>query len=144
MNKEVLYGKDTKEIYYKFQEIEKSLETTDTLYQYFDEIKEMLLSDKSYIRIRGFRIICGLAKYDKFNKIDTNIDVLLTILDDDKPTIVRQAINSLEKIISYKPNLQKTIKIKLEKINYKKYQSTMSPLIKKDIDNFMKKIAFSS
>ena len=49
----------------------------------------MLFNDKFYIKMRGFRIICKLSKWDKDNKINDNIDNLLQILDDEKATIVR-------------------------------------------------------
>lgn len=144
MNKEevfnILYGKETWDIFKKFQEIENSIDNSDYLYQYFDEIKAMLKSDKSAIRVRGFRIICKLAKYDKENKINHSIDLILDELDDLKPTVVRQCLNSLNAIILYKPNLANKIQNKLKLINYSKYKDSMSPLIKKDVDELLKNI----
>ncbi len=135
---DIFYGKDNVEIYNKFKIIENSIEDSNYLYKYFDEIKEMLANDKSYIRIRGFRIICSLAKYDNNNKINDNIDTLLLNLDDDKPTNVRQCLKSLNSLLLYKPELSDKIEYKIRNIDCSKYKDSMSPLIKKDIDYILK------
>lgn len=131
---EILYGKEKWEVYQQFQTIENSIETSNYLYQYFDEIKEMLLSEKSYIRVRAFRLICQLSKYDQNNKINNNIDLILNELNDDKPTNVRQCLKALVSLLSNKKELSNLVKEKLKKIDYLQYKDTVSPLIKKDIE----------
>ena len=53
MNKEeifnILYGKETWDIWRKFQEIESSIDESKLLYGYFDDIEKMLFDEKSYI-----------------------------------------------------------------------------------------------
>lgn len=138
MNKDellnILYDKEKWEVYEAFKQIENNIIVSEELYQYFDEIKNMLNNDKSYIRIRGFRIICKLSKWDINNQINDNIDQILDVLNDDKPTNVRQCLSSLNDLIKYKKELTTTIKDRVKKINYLKFKDTMSPLIKKDID----------
>ena len=50
MNKEemlnILYGKETWDIWRNFQEIESSIDKSEMLYEYFDDIKKMLLDEK--------------------------------------------------------------------------------------------------
>lgn len=133
------YGKDEVGVYHKFQEIEKSIEDSDYLYQYFDDIKNMLISDKSYIRVRGFKILCQLSKYDSEDKIIDIFNILMSIFDDEKPTALRQALMALPTLLINKPELIKKVKIKLKNIDYSKYKNTMQPLIKKDIDFIFKK-----
>ena len=91
MNKEeifnIFYGKETWDIWRKFQEIEGSIDESKLLYEYLDDIGKMLLDEKSYIKMRGFRIICKLSKWDKKNKINNIIDSLLQVLDDEKPLL---------------------------------------------------------
>ena len=86
MNKEemlnILYGKETWDIWRNFQEIESSIDKSEMLYEYFDDIKKMLLDEKSHIKMRGFRIICKLSKWDRDNKINNAIESLLNVLDD--------------------------------------------------------------
>ena len=104
------------------------------LYEYFDDIKKMLLDEKSHIRMRGFRIICKLSKWDRDNKTNNAIESLLNVLDDEKPTIVRQCLASLNSLLLYKPDLSNKIESKLKNMDLSKYKDSMKPLIQKDID----------
>lgn len=143
MNKEeifnIFYGKEKWDIWNKFQEIENSIDDSDLLYRYFDEIKNMLYNEKSYIKMRGFRIICKLSKWDKDNKINNIIDDLLQVLDDEKPTIVRLCLSSLNNLLLYKIDLSNKIENKLKNIDLSKYKDSMRPLIKKDIDYLLER-----
>ena len=138
MNKEeilnILYGKETWDIWRIFQEIESSIDKSEMLYEYFDDIKKMLLDEKSHIRMRGFRIICKLSKWDRDNKTNNAIESLLNVLDDEKPTIVRQCLASLNSLLLYKPDLSNKIESKLKNMDLSKYKDSMKPLIQKDID----------
>ena len=59
---------------------------------------------------------------------------MLSILDDDKPTAVSQALLSIRDIITYKPELNTIINNKLVNLHYLKYNDTMHSIIKKDIE----------
>ena len=128
------------DIWNKFQEIENSIDDSDLLYRYFDEIKNMLYNEKSYIKMRGCRIICKLSKWDKDNKINNIIDDLLQVLDDEKPTIVRLCLSSLNNLLLHKIDLSNKIENKLKNIDLSKYKDSMRPLIKKDIDYLLERI----
>lgn len=136
----IFYGKETWDIWRKFQEIESSIDESKLLYEFFDDIKKMLLDEKSYIKMRGFRIICKLSKWDNDNKINNIIDILLQVLDDEKPTIVRQCLSSLNNLLLYKIDLSEKVEDKLKKLDLSKYKDTMKPLIKKDIDFILKQL----
>lgn len=138
MNKEeifnIFYDKEKWNIWQKFRDIENSIEESDELYKYFDDVKTMLLDDKPYIKMRGFRIICKLSKWDKGNKINDIIDILLQVLNDEKPTVVRMCLESINNLLLYKTELSDKVEIKLKNMDLSKYKESMSPLIKKDID----------
>lgn len=138
MNKEeifnIFYGKETWDIWRNFEEIESSIDESNFLYEYFDDIKKMLLDEKSHIKMRGFKIICKLSKWDKDNKINNIIDILLQVLDDEKPTIVRQCLSSLNNLLLYKIDLSEKVENKLKNMDLSKYKDSMKPLIQKDID----------
>ena len=136
----IFYGKETLDIWRKFQEIESSIDESEFLYKYFDDIEKMLFDEKSYIKMRGFRIICKLSKWDNDNKINNIIDILLQVLDDEKPTIVRQCLSSLNNLLLYKIDLSEKVENKLKKLDLSKYKDTMKPLIKKDIDFILKQL----
>lgn len=136
----ILYGKEKWNVWKKFQEIENSIEDSDLLYKYFNNIKNMLYDEKSYIKMRGFRIICRLSKWDKDNKINDIIDILLHVLDGEKPTIVRQCLSALNNLLLYKIDLSDKVENKLRSIDLSKYKDSMKPLIKKDIDYILEHI----
>lgn len=133
----VFYGKEKREIWEKFQNIEKNIENSNELYIYFNEISKMLTNEESYIKMRGFRIICKLSKWDKESKVNLIINDLLNVLDDDKPTIIRKCLETINDLFLYKPELYNIIKNKLKNINLSNYKDTMAPLIKKDIYNVL-------
>ena len=118
MNKEeifnIFYGKETWDIWKKFQEIESSINESNKLYEYFDDIKKMLHDQKSHIKMRGFKIICKFSKWDKDNKINNIIDSLLQVLDNEKPTIVRLCLSSLNNLLLYKIDLSEKVESKLK------------------------------
>ena len=132
-----LEDKDDKVAYSNLLELEKFTEQSDAIYEYFDIFLELLNNEKSFIRVRGFRLICKNAKWDKYNKIDNSIDKILQELNDEKPTSVRQCLKAIEEIIIYKPNLKYTIKEKLLKINYLNYKDSMQSLIFKDVEKIL-------
>lgn len=121
----MLDSKDNSAAYKSLQELEKISDETDELYKYTDKFTKMIKSDKYVIRVRGFRLFCRQAKWDKDNKIDVGIDESLSILQDEKPTAVRQALVALSEIIKYKPSLNETIKKVVESVNCSKYKESM-------------------
>lgn len=135
-----LYDKDDKVAYSNLLELEAEATESNELYNYFDELIEMLNNDKSFVRVRAFRLICALAKWDKENKIDNNIDFILNELDDNTSTSVRQCLDKLNLILIYKPELSDKVKNKLMKLELSKYKESMQSLIKRDIDLLLENI----
>ena len=115
----MLYDKDNEIGYENLLKLEKLSLETNEVYQYIDEFIKMLDNEKTFIRVRGFRLICIQAKWDKENKINNNIEKVLLELDDEKPTAVRQCLASLKYLLIYKKELLTDIKNKLEKIDRK-------------------------
>ena len=144
MNKEeifnIFYGKETWDIWRNFQEIESSIDESKMLYEYFDDIKKMLFDETSHIKMRGFRIICKLSKWDKKNTINNIIDSLLQVLDDEKPTIVRLCLSSLNNLLLYKIDLSEKVENKLKNMDLSKYKDSMKPLIQKDINSILNQL----
>lgn len=131
---ESLYDKDTNVAYKSLQELESISEENNAVYCYMDEFIKMLEHCNSYIRVRGFRLICKNAKWDESGKINEHIDTILQELDDEKPIAVRQCLAFIKEIITYKKELQTQIKEKLLNINPLKYKDTMQGLLCKDVD----------
>ena len=129
-----LQNKNDKEAHQLLLQLESRSAETDELYAYFEDFVGLMKGKSSYVRTRGFRLICAQAQWDHENKIERNIDVLLSMLDDEKPTAIRQCLAALHNIVLYKPDLSETIEAKLDHLDLSKYKDSMSPLIQKDID----------
>lgn len=134
----MLYDKDNKIAFNTLTELEAEASESNELYNYFDELLNMLNNDKTFIRVRAFRLICSLAKWDCDNKIENNIDLILNELNDDVSTSVRQCLDKLPLIILYKPELSIKIEMKLKQLDLSKYKESMQSLIKRDIDSILK------
>lgn len=129
--------KDTK-AHQLLLQLEKQSAESNTLYEYFDDFIKLLKNKSSFVRTRGFRLACVQAKWDVENKIKKNLELMLLMLDDEKPTAVRQCLTALHTVVLYKPELCETIIAKLEAMDLSKYKDSMSPLIKKDMDELRK------
>ena len=132
-----LKDKDTSKAFKNLQELELLSDSSDILYPYISVFIEMTASEKYVIRVRGFRLLCKQAKWDSKNIINKNLKEILSILEDEKPTAVRQALNALKDIVIHKKELHSVIKKRVLSINYLKYKDTMHGLICKDIQNLL-------
>jgi len=134
---EILFSKDTKEIYEKFKVLELICDGSDELYSYFDIYLEAIHSKNACVRGRGFKLISRNAKWDGENKINHNLAEILAVLDDEKSTVVRQCLSVVNHIGKYKKELIPAIKEKLIQINYLQYKESMQGLIIKDIQRVL-------
>lgn len=62
-----LYNKDNNSAYKTLLELEIITTESNELYSYFDDLLEMLNNFNTFIRVRGFRLICSLEKKDFIN-----------------------------------------------------------------------------
>lgn len=129
----MLEDKDNSTAFEALKKLEEISEDENILYPYIDKFIEMIQSDKYVIRVRGFRLFCKQAKWDVDGIINKNIKATLTILNDPKPTAVRQALSALKSVVPYKRELNNLIKEKILAIDYYQYKDTMHSLIAKDI-----------
>lgn len=133
----MLEEKDTAKAYEALQKLEYISDATDLTYPYTDKFIEMISSDKYVLRVRGFRLFCRQAKWDKNFVLDENIDAALNILKDEKPTAVRQALKALLDIVRYKPDLRDVVKRAVSNLDYLQYKETMHSLLAKDINEVL-------
>lgn len=135
-----LYDREDKIAYQTLQQLEKISEESNKVYFFIEEFLEMLKNEKSYIRVRGFRLICKNAKWDDKNKINSNIELILSLLEDKKAYVIRQCVQVIKELLLAKPELREKIKEKLLHIDYLKYPESMQSLIWKDVDTLLKQI----
>ena len=128
-----LTAKDTKCAYGTLMELERLSDESDCLYPYTERFADMT-EDRAYaVRCRGFRLFCRQARWDDGGVIDRCLDRALAILEDEKPTAVRQALAALLELVPYKRALWPVIRARVEAMDLNRYRETMAPLIEKDI-----------
>lgn len=61
-------------------------------------------------------------------------DKMSVLLNDEKPTVVRQCLGALHEVVLYRPELSEKIYKAVKGIDLTRYKDSMAPLIKKDAD----------
>ncbi len=135
-----LLNPDDKKAYAYLKELEEISSHSAQAYPFFDAFADMLDSDNSYVRTRGFLLITANSKWDADNKLEKIIDQYLNCLEDEKPITARQCIQLLPAVVKYKPALRAQIENALYNINPAKYQDSMQALIQKDIQKALASI----
>lgn len=135
----ILLGKEKMSIYSRFQEIEEETKNSSEYYQYFKDIVSLLYSDKENVRMKAFRLLCELAKYDILNQIEDAFETMFQIFDGAKPTILRMCMSIVPELLSSKPHLYDSVVEKLNNIDLTQYKDSMVPLLKKDITSIINK-----
>lgn len=131
---EGLQNKNNSEAFKLLTELEKLSESSDELYPYFDEFIRLTKSGSAFVRTRGFRLACAMARWDGENRLERDIDILLEMLRNEKGTQVRQCIEALRGVVIFKPSLGGKIVRSLESLDLSAYKDSMRELILKDIE----------
>ena len=129
---EKLTDKDDKKAYGYAKDIAAKSAVTNQYYELFDDFIELLNDKNSYVRTRGFCLACAQARWDKDGKLEESFDKWSRLLNDEKPTVVRQCLAALHEVILYRPELCGIIKEAVMGIEIDRYKDSVSPLIKKD------------
>ena len=79
-------------------------------------------------------LCCSQARWDTNGQLKHFLPQMLSLLHDEKPTVVRQSLNALKEVVVFRPELSATIENELVKIDVSAYKDSMAPLINKDID----------
>lgn len=107
------------------------------VYPYWDVFRRKLPSANSYQRSIGLMLIAENVKWDAENRMEDIIDEYLECLNDEKPITVRQGIQSLGKVVPYKPGLHPKIAGKLILVDLLSVKETMRKSILLDILNVL-------
>ena len=107
----------------------------DDVYLYWDIFCDKLKSDNSYQRSIGLMLIAENARWDAKGRMEDTIDEYLELLNDEKPITIRQCIQSLGKIVTYKPELNNKVSAALISFDFMSGKETMRKSILLDILN---------
>ena len=132
-----LTAKDTKQAYGALLELERLSEESDDLYPYTERFADMVSARAWAVRCRSFRLFCKQARWDDDGIIDCCLDRALVILEDEKPTAVRQALAALLDMVPYKRELRPVIRARVEAMDLSRCKDSMEPLIRKDIQTLL-------
>ena len=135
---ERLNDKDDKAAYEFAKQIVSESTKSDKYLDLIPVFAEMLKAKSSFIRTRAFILICNQARWANDGQIDVIFDQMLSVLNDPKPTVVRQCLAALHEVVMFRPEMSEQIEKAVSEIGFDKYKDSMSQLIKKDIDNLMK------
>ena len=69
------------------------------------EFAEMLSDKSSYVRTRGFCLICNQARWADNGQIEDVFEKMSALLCDEKPTVVRQCLGALHEVALYRPEM---------------------------------------
>ena len=109
----------------------------DDVYPYWDTFHDKLKSDNSYQRSIGLMLVAENVKWDAEGRMENTIDSYLELLNDEKPITIRQCIQSMGKIVPYKPGLSDKIASRLISFNLMAVKETMRKSILLDILNIL-------
>lgn len=133
-----LCGKDEKAAYECVKLLGVESAASDKYLGMISDFARMLTDKSSYVRTRGFCMICAQARWANDGQIEAVFDKMSELLYDEKPTVVRQCLGALHEVVLYRPELIDKICIAVGKIDTSKYKDSMSPLIEKDIKELMR------
>lgn len=136
--REILCAKDTKGSYSLFLQLEQQAGEDPALFQEYRLYLEMLKSESSYLRVRGFRMLCAGAKWDTQGVIHGNLPQILAQLEDKKPTAVRQCLAALPTLVKGRPELRAKVCEAVAALDFSGCRDTMRPLLEKDREAFLK------
>ncbi|SEA83946.1 Protein-tyrosine-phosphatase [Eubacterium aggregans] len=135
-----LEEKDNTTAYKALQTLEQLSDESGMLYPFTERFAAMVQEQRTYLRVRGFRLLCKQAKWDQDGLLDKYLPSALSILWDEKPTVVRQALGALKDVVSYQPKLREMVVQAIADIDDTPYPETMQPLIAKDVKALLEQI----
>lgn len=133
-----LRDKDDKAAYEYAKQIQAESALSDKYLVMIPEFATLLTEKSSYVRTRGFCLICSQARWAEDGQIDVVFDKMRELLYDDKPTVVRQCLGALHEVAVYRPEMTDRIIQAVGEIDPGKYKESMTSLIEKDRKKLLK------
>ena len=133
-----LRDKDDKTAYEFTKQIGIESAQSDKYLVMISEFVKMLNDKSSYVRTRGFCLICNQARWADDGQIEAVFNEMSALLYDDKPTVVRQCLSALHEVALYRQEMTDKIKSAVSKIDLSRYKDSMALLIEKDMKELLK------
>ena len=137
---QALQDKDDKRAYELSKELIALSASAPELYGLFDDFLKLLSHKSSFVRTRGFALCCAQARWDEQGKLAAALTVMLSALQNEKPTAVRGCIATLKDAVCLRPELGAELKKWAESFDTSNYKDSMAPLIDRDLISLLKLI----
>ena len=134
---ERLRDKDDKAAYEFSKKIGIESAESDKYVEMIPAFSEMLTDKNSYVRTRAFVLICNQARWADRGQIEVVFSQMKALLYDVKPTVVRQCLGALHEVVLFRPEMTELIRDAVINIDLTVYKDSMSPLIRKDMDELL-------
>lgn len=134
-----LTDKNDRAAYEYAKEIVSESAVSDRYYRNFPDFFSLLNDRSSYVRTRGFILCCSQARWDCDGRLKECLPEMLKLLNDEKPTVVRQCLKALTGVMTFLPELREDVRKGVEGIDLSGYKDSMVPLIKKDMQELLTK-----
>ena len=129
-----LTDKDDKTAYEFAKQLSVESTESDRYLAMIPMFAELLQDKSSYVRTRAFILICNQARWANDGQLVAVFDQMCLLLNEPKPTVVRQCLSALREVDLFRPELFDKIENALTEIDVSKYKDSMSSLILKDVD----------
>lgn len=129
-----LTDKDDKAAYEYAERICTESAETDQYLEMIPLFAGMLRDRSSYVRTRGFLLISSQARWATDGQLDAVLDEMLPLLNDPKPTVVRQCLKALREVAFFRPELTERLLQAVDSIDLFGYRDSMAPLIERDAE----------
>ena len=133
-----LRDKDNKAAYEYAKQLGVESAESDKYLDLIPQFAKLLTDENSYVRTRGFCLICNQARWADAGQIESVFDEMSALLYDAKPTVVRMCLGALHEVALYRPEMADRIIRTVHRIDITKYKDSMSGLIEKDMKELLK------
>ncbi len=126
--------------YTAFLTLQERSSTTPDVYPYWDQLASKLQDENSYQRSIGIMLLAENARWDEGDKFASIADAFLKACDDEKFITARQTLQSLKKVVPFKPALAVMISERLMNLDIMKRKDTQQKLLLIDILNTLAEV----
>ncbi|MDO4491664.1 MAG: hypothetical protein Q4B85_11420 [Lachnospiraceae bacterium] len=133
-----LTAKDDKAAYEYAKQIGAESAESDKYLSMISIFADLLVHKSSFVRTRGFVLICNQSRWAVDSQLEEVFPQMMPLLNDPKPTVVRQCLAALHEVVLFRPEMVRKIENAVDEIDLAKYKDSMTPLIQKDIDALKK------
>ena len=118
-------NKNNKEAYEYVKEIIAQSADCNKYLNNIPDFLALLDDGNSYVRTRAFCLISAQAKWADNGELENAFSKMKKLLNDEKPTVVRQCLAALHEVLYYRPEMKEPVKEALKDIDLSIYDCSL-------------------